>query len=97
MSVINRLSSTQGERAGSTFPVPVCTVPHGLWVNDADNQQNYNKVDAARLYALYRLNLLLLKGQRCVVGNREVDQLYTTSHTRNVYVLEIQGAPRPSF
>ena len=66
MSVINRLSSTQGERAGSTFPVPVCTVPHGLWINDADNQQNYNKVDAARLYALYRLNLLLPKGQRCV-------------------------------
>ena len=27
-------------RAGSTFPVPVCTVPHGLWVNEADNQQD---------------------------------------------------------
>ena len=28
-------------RAGSTFPVPVCTVPHGDWVNKkADNQQD---------------------------------------------------------
>ena len=27
-------------RAGSTFPVPVCTVPHRNWVNKADNQQN---------------------------------------------------------
>ena len=27
-------------RAGSTFPVPVCTVPHGHWVNKADNQQD---------------------------------------------------------
>ena len=26
-------------RARSTFPVPVCTVPHGHWVNKADNQQ----------------------------------------------------------
>ena len=27
-------------RAGSTFPVPVCTVPHRHWVNKADNQQD---------------------------------------------------------
>ena len=27
-------------RAGSTFPVPVCTVPHGHWVNKADTQQD---------------------------------------------------------
>ena len=27
-------------RAGSTFPVPVCTVPHWLWVNKADNQKD---------------------------------------------------------
>ena len=27
-----------------------------------------NKVDAVRLYASYRLNLLLLKGQRCMIG-----------------------------
>ena len=27
-------------RAGSTFPVSVCTVPHGHWVNKADNQQD---------------------------------------------------------
>ena len=25
-------------RAGSIFPVLVCTVPHGHWVNKADNQ-----------------------------------------------------------
>ena len=27
-------------RAGSTFPVPVSTVPHGHWVNKADTQQD---------------------------------------------------------
>ena len=27
-------------RAGSTFPIPVCTVQHGHWVNKADNQQD---------------------------------------------------------
>ena len=27
-------------RAESTFPVPVCTVPHRHWVNEADNQQD---------------------------------------------------------
>ena len=27
-------------RAGSIFPVPVCTVPHGHWVNKADNEQD---------------------------------------------------------
>ena len=48
-------------RAGSTFPVPVCTVPSSM-----DRISRCNKVDAVRLYASYRLNLLLLKGQRCV-------------------------------
>ena len=47
-------------RARSTFQVPVCTVPSTM-----DRTSRYNKVDAVRLYALYRLNLLLLKGQRC--------------------------------
>jgi len=47
--------------AGSTFPVPVCTVPSSM-----DRTIRCNKVDAVRLYASYRLNLLLLKGQRCV-------------------------------
>ena len=41
--------------AGSTFSVPVCTVPGSI-----------DKVDAVRRYALNRLNLLLLKGQRSV-------------------------------
>ena len=47
-------------QAGSTFPVPVCTVPSSM-----DRPSRCNKVDAVRLYASYRLNLLLLKGQRC--------------------------------
>ena len=48
-------------RVGSTFPVTVCTVP-----NSVDRTSRCNKVDAVRLYASYRLNLLLLKGQRHV-------------------------------
>ena len=49
-------------RGGSTFLVPVCTVPGSM-----DRTSRCNKVDAVRLYASYRLNLLLLKGQRCVL------------------------------
>ena len=41
-------------RAGSTFQVPVCTVQ--------DRTSRCNKVDAVRLYASCRLNLLLIKG-----------------------------------
>ena len=48
-------------RAGSSFPVPVCTKPSSM-----DRTSRCNKVDTVRLDALYRLNLLLLKGQRCV-------------------------------
>ena len=48
-------------QAGSPFPVPVCTVP-----NSMDRTSRCNKVDAVRLYASYRLNLLLLKGPRCL-------------------------------
>ena len=40
-------------RAGSTFPFPVCTVPSSI-----DRTSLCNKVDAVRLYASYRLNLL---------------------------------------
>ena len=48
-------------RAGSAFPVPVCTVP-----GSRDRTSRCNKGDAVRLYASY----LLLKGQRCVcTGN----------------------------
>ena len=50
-------------RAGSTFPVPVCTVPSSM-----NRISRCNKVDAVRLYASYRLNLLLLKGQICKEG-----------------------------
>ena len=49
-------------RAGSTFPVLVCTAPSSM-----DSTSPCNKVDAVRLYASFRLNLLLLKGQRCVM------------------------------
>ena len=53
-------------RAGSTFPVPVCTVPSSM-----DWTSRCNKDDAVRLYASYMLNVLLLKGQRCVTVTRE--------------------------
>ena len=49
-------------QAGSTFLVPVCTVP-----SSNDRTSRCNKVDAVRLYASYRLNLLLPKGQICVI------------------------------
>ena len=50
------LSFPTGSRStfGSTFPVPVCTVPSSM-----DKASRCNKVDAVRLYASYRLNLLL--------------------------------------
>jgi len=48
-------------RARSTFLVAVFTVPSSM-----ARTSRCNKVDAVRLYASYRLNLLLLKGQRCV-------------------------------
>jgi len=48
-------------RARSTFPAAVCTVPSSM-----DRTSRCNKVDAVRLYAFYRFNLLLLKEQRCV-------------------------------
>jgi len=55
------ISKSEFFRAGSTFPVPVCTVPSSM-----DRTNRCNKDDAVRLYASYRLNLLLLKGQRDV-------------------------------
>ena len=55
-------------RAGSTFPATVCTVPSSM-----DRTSRCSKVNAVRLYASYRLNWLLLKGQRCVTcKNREL-------------------------
>ena len=47
--------------ARSTFPVPVCIVPSSMV-----RTSQCDKVEAVRLYAPYRLNLLLLKGQRWV-------------------------------
>ena len=54
-------------RAGSTFPVPVHTVSPGHWVNKA-GRHSIGLAGATRLTRSdFRLNLLLLKGQRCVV------------------------------
>ena len=39
----------------------------GLIMKTINRTSQCNKVDAGRLYASYRLNLLLLKGQRCVI------------------------------
>ena len=50
-------------RAGSIFPVPVCTVHSSI-----DRTSRCNKVEAVRLYASYRLNLLLLAGAEVRVG-----------------------------
>ena len=61
-TVVNRASRVAvvhlNFRAGSTFPVPVFIVSSSM-----DRTSRCNKVDAVRLY---RLNLLLLKGKRCV-------------------------------
>ena len=43
-------------RVGSTFPVPVCTVPSSM-----NRPSRCNKVDSVRLHTSYRLNLLLPK------------------------------------
>ena len=61
--------------AESTFPVPVCTLPSYI-----DRTIRSNKVDAVRVYASYRLNLLLLKGKRCVLSLLKF--LYLTLNTR---------------
>ena len=58
-------------RSGSTFPVPVCTVP-----SSKDRTCRSNKVDAVTLYASYRLNLLLLKGQICVTLNTYINYAF---------------------
>ena len=47
------------------LPIPVCTVPSTM-----NRTSRCNKVDKVRLYASYRLNLLLLKGQAEVRGLR---------------------------
>ena len=60
-------------RAGSTFPVPVCTVRRSM-----DRTSLCNKVDAVRLYASYRLNLLLPKGQICVFKAFKETVVYRT-------------------
>ena len=54
-------SAAKPRAAGSTCSVPVCTVPSFM-----DRTSRCNKVDTVRMYASYRLNLLLLNGQRCV-------------------------------
>ena len=69
-------------RAGSTFPVQACTVP-----SSKDRTSRCSKVDAVRLYASQRLNLLLLKGQRCV--NHKLDSFFVKLLNKplNYYIL----------
>ena len=69
-------------RAGSTFPVQACTVPSSM-----DRTSRCSKVDAVRLYASHRLNLLLLKRQRCV--NRKLDSFFVKllNQLLNYYIL----------
>ena len=70
-------------RAGSTFPVPVCTIPSSM-----DRTSRCNKVDVVRLYDLYKLNLLLLKGRFACVVNSVYHSLIEARETRNTTVLE---------
>ena len=78
-------------RAGSSFPVSVCTVPSSM-----DRTSLCNKVDAARLYASYRFNLLLLKGQRCVNGQAGTCPVTLMPvHVQGVGPILIQIDPSP--
>ena len=80
-------------RAGSTFPVPVCTVSPGLWVDKA-------LAGATRLtWSDFRLNLLLLMGQGCVRGaTRSQSHLnfYTCLYIRVSYC-NFQGKVKKSI
>ena len=60
------IDAPMGSRSAFEFPsrVPVCTVPSSM---DRTSCCWCNKVDAVRLYASYRLYLLLPKGQICVL------------------------------
>ena len=54
-------------RAGSTFPIPVCTVSPRHWINKADTQyrtSRCNKVDAVRL----QVEFTFTKGSERYVG-----------------------------
>ena len=53
-------------RAGSTSPVPVCTVSPGHWVIKADTQYIWLAGATRLTRSDFKLNLLLLKGQGCV-------------------------------
>jgi len=55
-----------------------------------------NKVDAARRYASYRFNLLLLKGQRCVNGRAGTcHATLMPAHVQGVGPVLIQIDPSP--
>ena len=51
-------------RAGSTFPVPVCTVPHLHWVNKSTRLAGATRLTRSDLMLHIGADLLLLKGQR---------------------------------
>ena len=61
-------------RAGSTFPIPVCTVPSSM-----DRTSRCNKIDAVRLYASYSFNLLLLGAEV-----RDTAQRYSILVLKNI-------------
>ena len=79
-------------RAGSTFPVPVFTVP-----NSMDKTSRCNKVDPVRLYASYRWNLLLLKGldlrenETIWSPNRENQINHRTKSFKGQFVYKLKG------
>ena len=54
-------------RAASTFPVPVCTVPHEQNRQSTGLAARCNKVDAVRLYASYRCIFTFTKGAEVTV------------------------------
>ena len=56
-------------RAGSTFPVPVCTVPHLHWVNKSTGLAGATRLTRSDFMLHIGADLLLLKGQRCVIIN----------------------------
>ena len=58
-------------RAGSTFPVTVCTVPSSV-----NRTSRCNKVDAVRLNASYKLNLLLLTGDVVRARQRNNSEIF---------------------
>ena len=80
-------------RAWSTFLVPVCTASPGHWVNKADTQRLAGATRLTR--SDFRLNLLLLKGQRCVKNTTLRVPLHRPCHTSSHCILHYSWHPSP--